>query len=75
MARYRKRPLEVEAEQFTGLPIPGVRFDEDGTPHVVTIQEQWIVIAPGEWVIQESDGVHAYPCDAREFERIYEAAE
>ena len=74
--RYRKRPLEVEAEQwFPGKQVPGVKLfpgEREIHAYVTTIQEQQIPIKAGEWVIQEGDGVHAYPCDPTVFEKIYE---
>lgn len=72
MPRYRKRPIEVEAEQFTGELIPGMHQSEYGGFFVTTKQGRNVMVDLGEWIIQEGDGVHAYPCDPAEFERIYE---
>lgn len=70
MAKYRKI---VEAEQW----IPGkessyVRLSELGKPFVTTIQNQEVAINTGEWIIEEGDGVHAYPCEPKVFNKIYE---
>jgi hypothetical protein len=46
-----------------------------GRHYVTTIHGQRAYLRPGNWVIKESDGVHSYPCDAAEFERIYEPAD
>lgn len=78
MARYRKRPIVVEAEQyFPDRPLPdGVRTNDyehaPGRHYVVTIHRQCALLNPGDWVIAESDGEHFYPCSAEEFGRIYE---
>jgi hypothetical protein len=83
--RYRKRPVEVEAEQwFPGKDVPGVRHFAGSAAKspgdlglsecwfVVTIHGQHAYLTPGDWVITESDGVHHYPCKPDEFARIYE---
>lgn len=78
MAKYRKRPVVVEAVQyFPDRPLPaGVltnSYEHAPSPHyVVTIHRQHAYLNPGDWVVTESDGVHHYPCTAEEFERIYE---
>jgi hypothetical protein len=81
MARYRKRPVVVEAEQYwPDKPLPKGVLTNDyrfapSKHYVITIHRQHAYLAPGNWVIAESDGVHYYPCDAAEFERIYEPCE
>jgi hypothetical protein len=75
MARYRKRPLEIEAEQwFPDKQVQGVYWNNRYQKfYVVTIHDQDAYLDPGDWVTGESDGEHHYPCKPDEFERIYEA--
>lgn len=75
MAKYRKRPIVVEANQFVHsatAPIP-VRSREDGSSYVVTIHGQETNVVQGDWIIMEPDGIHAYPCKPDIFEKTYEA--
>lgn len=86
MARYRKRPVVVEAEQWwPGRAVVGVRFDREYSvedldggrivcegAHVVTIHGQKAYLAPGDFVITEPDGVHHYPCKPTIFASAYE---
>lgn len=78
MAKFRKRPIVVEAYDFDGIPAhdpPGVfRREEDNSPYVVTIHGQRTPIVPGDKIIQEPDGVHYYPCKLDIFEKSYESA-
>ncbi len=71
--KYKSKPNEVEAEQwFPGKDIPGVKLRYGKDPYVTTIQGQQVFIKPGEWIIQEGDGVHAYPCDPEVFKKRYD---
>lgn len=92
MAKYRKKPVVVEAEQFfDGKPCQGVY---GGFPHqrrciaclpeknyevfgpaVVTIHGQVTPIVEGDWIIDEGDGLHFYPCKPDIFEATYEPCE
>lgn len=77
MPRFRKRPVIVEAQRY--LPphqIPAsVSCDAAGSPYVVTIHGQWTLVADGDWIITEPDGVHHYPCKPDIFEATYEPTE
>lgn len=82
MARFRKKPIVIEAEQFLeGKAIPkGVCFGWkcdgplDDSPHLHTIHDnQRVDIVFGDWVIPESDGEHFYPCKDSIFQATYEA--
>jgi hypothetical protein len=87
MAKYRKKPIVVEAEQFGGFyhtPYPkGVEMEdnsEDSTKeryrfYVVTIHGQRAYLERGDWVITEPDGIHHYPCKPDIFEATYEKVE
>ncbi|KKM72918.1 hypothetical protein LCGC14_1415710 [marine sediment metagenome] len=74
MARYKKRPVIVEAEQFLeGQPLPrGVQL-VDGYASIITIHNQKAYLQYGDWVIAEPDGIHFYPCKPDIFEQTYEA--
>ena len=76
--RFCKNPVVVEAEQYLGFGrplIPGVSFDPVADAHyVVTIHQQKCYILPGDWIIQEPDGVHYYPCKPDIFESNYTKA-
>jgi hypothetical protein len=73
--KYRSKTIEIEANQFLGEMVVGVRSREDGTCYVVTIHGQETEVAPGDWIILENppgDGTRAYPCKPDVFERRYE---
>jgi hypothetical protein len=75
--KFRKRPVVIDAEQFTD-PAHPPRGVYEGTGRfgmpffVTTIQQQPVEVKVGEWIIAESDGVHYYPCADSEFQRLYE---
>lgn len=72
--KFRKRPIVVEANQFTkrGCCPLGVQTEEDGTHYVVTIHGQKTPVVEGDWIIQETDGVHYYPCKDDVFRATYQ---
>lgn len=65
MARFRKKPVEIEAEQFTGtnaLTCKGVCMcpevtgfaDGEAAPHVHTAQAGQVVkLEAGDWIVAE----------------------
>ena len=90
MAKFRKKPVVIEAEQwFPGNQAIGVRGDDPNMwcgcvtiggpadkPHVHTIHgNQAVVVEPGDWIIAEPDGIHFYPCKPDIFEATYESLE
>lgn len=79
MAKYRKKPVVIDAVQFDGIPAhdpPGVwRRPEDDSPYVVTIHDQRCYVVAGDWIIPEPDGVHYYPCKPDIFAKTYDAVE
>jgi len=91
MAKYRKKPLVVEVTgQFfeSEKPWPiGVfqRLTRAGERHmerakwyiyiVVTIHGQETEVVDGDWIIEEPDGIHHYPCKPDIFEATYEKVE
>ena len=77
MARYRKKPIVVEAEQwFPGKKIVGVEERETGDPITevrgVIQTLEWVMTAiPGDWIITGIKG-ERYPCKRDIFEATYE---
>jgi hypothetical protein len=76
MAKFRKKPVEVEAEQwFPGVTIPGVYPPVEGElprHYVRTAHHQVVFLEPGDWVVQEPDGRGAYPVKPDIFAATYE---
>ncbi len=80
MAKYRKKPVVIEAEQFTGDALVkgicnSVSCFTSGNhkPHVHTIHDNQIVILEvGDYIIPEPDGEHYYPCKPDIFEKTYD---
>ena len=77
MAQYQRRPntfIPFEANQLVdGEALPqGAKQREDGSVYVTTIQGRDVDVSPGEWVIQEPDGEHYYPCSDEIFQERYE---
>lgn len=69
MPKFRKIPKVVDAERYAGHPATacrGVRTREDGSVYCLTIQEQQAPVIPGDWIIDEGDGIHYYPCQGSE---------
>lgn len=76
MAKYRKKPVIVEASQWLpGAEITGVYRDNSDGSYVITVHGQQAFLRPGDWVITEPDGVHHYPCKPGYFHAIYERVE
>lgn len=83
LKEYRNRPSVVKAYQWNGILddslTPGIHRDiqiagvPDLGPYVVTAHLQKVYIKAGDYIIQESDGEHYYPCKAEIFEAKYEA--
>jgi len=87
--KYRKKPIVVEAVQFDPFGVhqyqlpkgvsacgTGDNYGYEGTQFwVTTIQGVRTPITPGEWVILEADGEHAYPCAADVFAATYDPVE
>ena len=81
MARFRKKPIVIEAEQFHPVtdPLPfwnrgACNFDGDRW-FVVTAHGQETIIVDGDWIIPEPDGRGFYPCKPDIFEATYELVE
>jgi hypothetical protein len=76
MAKYRKKPIVVEAEQFwpenMGNWPKGVYGTSGADAYVVTIHCDRARVSRGDWVIMEPDGIHHYPCKPDVFKATYE---
>lgn len=73
MAKYRKRPIIVEAEQwFPGKAVDGVYY-EGSRPSISTLEGVFIVTV-GDWIITGIEG-ERYPCKPSVFETTYELVE
>lgn len=87
MPKFRKKPVEIEAVQFTkdnmnrvfndlsGTRAPG--RDEDGTPHlkVMTIHGETAIVRLGDWIVSEPELGRYYPVKPDIFEATYEPVE
>lgn len=84
MAKFIKKPVVVEAEQYTGNgESPGDSIThlcrQNNTagcpdfPHVHTMTGDSVRVRPGDWIIREPGGVGAYPCAPQVFELTYSA--
>jgi len=69
--RFRKRPIEIEAEQWTPeKQVDGVTLRPDGTGWIETLEGGHIV-SPGDWIITGVAG-EKYPCKPDIFARTYD---
>jgi len=88
MAKYKSKPKIIEATQFfvndpsTHLNVSfGEPLTEWEASHisqaywVTTIHGQQTVVSDGDWIIQEPDGKHFYPCKPDIFKQSYEPIE
>ena len=84
MARYRKRPVVIEAVQFDGSSegyervcafAPGVQLEPRGADGIVipTLEGDHLA-RPGDWIIRGVKG-ELYPCKPDIFAATYEPAE
>jgi hypothetical protein len=80
VAQFQRRPntfIPFEANQYVnhaGLVL-GMKSREDGSVYVKTIQGRDVDVSPGEWIIQEPDGEHFYPCADSVFRERYEPSQ
>ena len=80
---YRKRPVEIAAEQYTGNNLksirshfPKMKIAEDakgGKSFIIFTLECQHIAIPGDWIIQGVKGEY-YPCKPDIFEMTYEPA-
>lgn len=82
MSQYRKKPVVVDAEQFSydrpqvcGVFYPSRSEDGktyEGDAFVITMHNQRVYLQNGDWIIAEPDGEHFYPCKDDVFQATYE---
>jgi len=74
MAKYRKRPVVIEAEQFlAGMTVEGMCANiacRELQPHVHTLEGP-LRASDGDWIICGVQG-EFYPCKPDIFEATYE---
>lgn len=81
-ARYRKKPVEVDAirfigsnideiDAFVGSPVPRRFVDDVPYPVIVTLEGEMFA-SVGDWIIRGVEGEY-YPCKPSIFEATYEA--
>jgi hypothetical protein len=87
VAKYRKKPVEVEAMQWTGDNIhalwewggaAGIYGPTEKNPDqllLTTIHGEQAVARIGDWVIAEPVPDRFYPCKSDIFDAAYEAVE
>lgn len=74
MGKYRRKPIEVDAWQWS----PSGDFDGIvskniwGKSFVITIHGQRAYLACGDWIIAEPGGKYFYPCKPDIFDATYE---
>lgn len=81
--RYRKRPYEVDAVQFTGdntceiraLLGPGNFWHTEDKLHLAPEDgyTDQIILRPGDWLVKGE--LYCYPVDAEYFDILYEVCE
>lgn len=80
--RFRKRPVEIEARQWTGNNLDELTTftygyfepEEDGdyTGRVYDhLHDSWINVSTGDWIVRGNKGEH-YPVRADVFAETYE---
>ena len=84
MAKFRKKPVEIEAFQYTdyGKLVKGMCnsrscYGSGNTePHVHTIHNnQLVLLEVGDWVVPEPDGEHFYPIKPDVLKNTYDLVE
>lgn len=84
--RYRKKPVEVEAVQWTGDNVAEIRALAGGKFHPLCVpkgditaevkdvlHDTWVGVKDGQWIIRGVQG-EFYPCDDVVFQATYEPA-
>ena len=75
MARYRKKPVIIEAYQWHIVlgEGAGVILSKDGKPYCKTLEGP-LWVSDGDWIITGVEG-EVYPCKPDIFEKTYELVE
>lgn len=77
MAKFRSRPVEIEAKQFWGSgdhPAVEAAFGVPGSPpsYCVKGRQGYSTVNPGDWIISEPNDAGFYPCAPDVFAAKYE---
>ena len=83
MAKYRKRPVVIEAEQWVGpldeMPIPPAPsefLEAKGRRWQLLTLDGWVgPLAPNDWIIKGPAKDEWYPCKPDIFKLTYEPVE
>ena len=71
MAKYRKKPIEIEAIQWWPEDYhPDVKYDKNAMPYLETLEGPF-KLTPGDWIITGIKG-EKYPCKPDIFQETYE---
>jgi len=75
-AKYRKKPVIIEAEQlfFDQQPWPDAEYRDWNKQLQVKTLEGWLTVSNGDWIITGVQG-EKYPCKDSIFEETYEKVE
>lgn len=80
MAKFRKKPVVIEAEQYLAPVaqqcdplIDGVEYDGNGNPFIRTL-EGMMNVSDGDWIITGIKG-EKYPCKDEIFRMTYDPVE
>ncbi len=78
MAKFRKKPVVIEAEQWHGMMrgphnLDIVSYRAEGELGWIETLEGGHVVTPGDWIITGVKG-ERYPCKPDIFEQTYEPA-
>lgn len=75
MARFRKLPVVIEAEQwFPGRKVDGVEEKAGGVYATIETLEGLHIVSDGDWIITGVTG-EKYPCKPDIFAKTYERVE
>ena len=81
MAKFRRKPITVEAIQWNGNNLDEViaflgtkTYGEFAGSVLVETPKASLTVAVGNWIIKGADG-EFYPCNPGDFERTYEVIE
>lgn len=79
MAKFRKKPIVIDAEQFDPLKKPWlegvfINYPHKGEPDTYGIEtlEGEYKVTPGDWIITGVEG-ERYPCKDGIFQKTYES--
>jgi hypothetical protein len=81
MPKFRKKPVEIEANQWSEadpLVLSGVHKEEGivvDAYYVTTIHSQKAYLADGDWILPEPKPGHFYPCKPDIFAATYDPIE